>query len=482
MPELNLTKLGGHFAQLEARLEELGTQADRAQLLEAVLDAFDNTVVVSDPSQPDNPIIYVNKNFQAITGYSFEEAVGQNCRFLQGDDHDQSGVRQLRADIEAGRSSHVVIRNYRKDGAMFWNELYLSPIKNRRGEVVLFAGVQNDITERKTLEEKTQRLAAALEQVNEAVLITGPEFEEPGPHVLYVNPVFSDMTGYTSSEIEGRSPRLLQGEKTSRVVLERLRRAVERGEPFSGEAINYRKDGGEYVVEWNIAPVFNQEGTLTHWVSAQRDVTERRDLERRLLQAAQDGRRQLATDLHDTVQQHLIATQMFLKGTAKAAGRAGAARIEAQLEEVDAMLKEAVQQVRGLSRGLEAVQQDEGGLMFALQELTRTTDRLEGVSCAFEYERPVLIGDGERAEHLYRITQEAVGNALKHARASHLIISLAEHPEGHVLRVRDNGQGFPEDVLARQQLRTIRYRADVLGATLSLSNAPTGGAVVEVTF
>ena len=141
--------------------------------------------------------------------------------------------------------------------------------------------------------------------------------------------------------------------------MERLRSAVDRGEPFSGEAINYRKDGSEYVVEWNIAPVFGEEGALTHWVSAQRDVTERRDMERRLLQAAQEGRRQLAADLHDTLQQHLIATQMFLKGTAKTVKRSddeadALAQVEARLEEVDAMLKEAVRQVRELSRGLEA--------------------------------------------------------------------------------------------------------------------------------
>ena len=486
MPELNLVELGGHFAQLETCLTELNTEADRQSLLEAVLDAFDNTVVVSDPNQPDNPIIYVNKNFQAITGYSFEEAVGQNCRFLQGDDRDQAGVKQLREDIRAGRSSHVVIRNYRKDGAMFWNELYISPIKNKEGEVVLFAGVQNDVSERHTLEQRTQRLAAALQQVNEAVLITGPDLEEPGPRILYANPAFAEMTGYDPAEIEGESPRFLQGEKTSEVVLERLRGAVERGEPFSGEAVNYRKDGSEYVVEWNIAPVFGEEGALTHWVSAQRDVTERRDIERRLLQAAQEGRRQLAADLHDTLQQHLIATQMFLKGTAKTvkSGDEGdtLAQVGARLEEVDALLKEAVRQVRELSRGLEATQAGAGGLMFALQELTRNTNRLEGVSCSFEYEKPVLVENRERAEHLHRIAQEAVGNALKHARATRLIVSLAEHSEGHVLRVRDNGRGFPDEVLASQDLRTVGYRATVIGASLSLSNAPAGGAVVEVRF
>ena len=484
MPNLDLIELGGHVAELEARLKELDTDANRQALLEGVLDAFDNTVVVSDPGQPDNPLIYVNKTFREVTGYSFDEAVGQNCRFLQGDDHDQEGVRQLREDIGAGRSSHVTIRNYRKDGTLFWNELYITPIRDRSGEVVLFAGVQNDVTGQKELEQETQRLAAALEQVNEAVLITEAGTEPPGPRILYANPTFEAMTGYDAEEIEGKSPRLLQGEKTSEVVLDRLRRAIKEETPFSGEAVNYRKDGSEYVVAWNIAPMFDQAGRLTHWVSAQRDVSERRALERRLLDAAQEGRRQLATDLHDTVQQQLLATQLFLKNAIQRAHRLGTdtAALEAELQEVSVMLGQAVEQVRSLSRGLEATQLGEDGLMLALQELARTTSRLQGLECSFEYERPVLLEDQERTEHLYRIAQEAVSNVLKHAGASRLLISLARHPEGHALRVRDNGQGFPAHVLESQQLRTIGYRVNELGVTLSLMNADDGGAVVEVVF
>jgi PAS domain S-box-containing protein len=118
-------------------------------------------------------------------------------------------------------------------------------------------------------------LRAAVEAIDEAIVITGAGLEAPGPRILYVNPAFTRMTGYAPEELIGRSPRMLQGPGTDRAVLDRLRTAIKAGRTFEGEGVNYRKDGTPFIVEWLITPV-RQAGRVTHWVSAQRDVTQRR--------------------------------------------------------------------------------------------------------------------------------------------------------------------------------------------------------------
>src|ERR687893_3039539 len=90
------------------------------RLLDRAVAASSNGIVITDPGLPDNPIVYANPAFERTTGYSMEEVVGRNCRFLQGDDRDQSALEELRAAVYEGRHYTVVLRNYRKDGTLFW--------------------------------------------------------------------------------------------------------------------------------------------------------------------------------------------------------------------------------------------------------------------------------------------------------------------------------------------------------------------------
>ena len=143
---------------LVSRNENLGdTMEDQWRLMSVAIDASNNCICITDPRQNDNPIIYVNKGFEKLTGYDREDCVGKNCRFLQGEDQAQEGVDQLRQAIKNGEDTGVILRNYKKDGSLFWNELYLSPIYSQAGELIYFMGVQNDITGRVQHEQNLQR-------------------------------------------------------------------------------------------------------------------------------------------------------------------------------------------------------------------------------------------------------------------------------------------------------------------------------------
>ena len=144
--------------------------------------------------------------------------------------------------------------------------------------------VTREIGARLEAELRLRLVQSAVEQVNEGVVITDAQVTAPGPKILYVNPAFTRMTGYAEQELIGRTPRLLQGPETDAAVMARTRGALRRGESTEGEAINYRRDGSTYLAHWTIHPLRDRAGNLTHWVSVQRDASERRadeDIERR---------------------------------------------------------------------------------------------------------------------------------------------------------------------------------------------------------
>ena len=131
-------------------------------------------------------------------------------------------------------------------------------------------------------EQMLNLLETAVAQAKEAVLITSARLDPPGPEILFVNPAFSEMTGYSQEEVLQKTPRILQGPKSDRAMLTELREALSRGETFSGETVNYRKDGSEYYVEWDITPIRTSGGQISHFLSIQRNVTARKLAENQL--------------------------------------------------------------------------------------------------------------------------------------------------------------------------------------------------------
>lgn len=135
-------------------------------------------------------------------------------------------------------------------------------------------------------EAQLRLLEAAVYYANESILITTAELNQPGPEIVFVNPAFTRITGYTAQEVMGKTPRILQGQKTDRNVLDKLRADLTQGQVFYGEVVNYRKDGTEFNLEWHVAPIHNQSGETTHYISIQRDITERKRKEQKIREQA----------------------------------------------------------------------------------------------------------------------------------------------------------------------------------------------------
>ncbi|HEV7923850.1 MAG TPA: response regulator [Verrucomicrobiae bacterium] len=142
-----------------------------------------------------------------------------------------------------------------------------------------------EVAEHRRAEESLRLLGSAVEQSKESIVITEAELDLPGPKIVFVNPAFTKMSGLSAEEAIGKTPRILQGPRTDRAVLNRLRQNLQRGEPFEGETVNYRKDGKEFTLEWQIAPIRDASGTLTHFVAIQRDITARKQFEAQSIQS-----------------------------------------------------------------------------------------------------------------------------------------------------------------------------------------------------
>ncbi len=155
-----------HFSDI---LDALPTE-EKSKLLELIAAATNVTaegIVISDPTLPDNPIIYANEGFVRLTGYERDEVLGRNCRFLQGEETDPKAADEIRRAVKDGRPCQVDILNYRKDGQHFWNRLSIAPLINHLGEIVNFVGVQFDITILKETQERLEQANKHLERFQE---------------------------------------------------------------------------------------------------------------------------------------------------------------------------------------------------------------------------------------------------------------------------------------------------------------------------
>ena len=136
------------------------------QILTQILDGSVNGITLSDPDQDDNPIVYANKAFEKISGYSNDETVGRNCRFLQGQEKDQEELQLIRDAIKNNKPVEVTLKNFRKNGELFYNRLSITPLFDNEGHLIYFLGVQYDVTEQILAQQEIKTLTDTLHKLS----------------------------------------------------------------------------------------------------------------------------------------------------------------------------------------------------------------------------------------------------------------------------------------------------------------------------
>lgn len=344
-------------------------------------------------------------------------------------------------------------------------------------------------------EETIRLLLSAVQQSKDSIIITTAKLDPPHPKIAFVNPAFSQMTGYTAEEVLGKTPRLLQGAKTDRALLDDLRQHLSDGIPFHGEAINYHKDGTEFYIEWHITPIRNVRSSITHFVAIQRDITARKLMEQerdRLLEREQATRAE--AEAANRIKDEFLATLSHELRT-PLTPILGWSRVlqtnklsEAKLQEVLAKIElHAKRQVQLVDDLLDLSRIVQGKLALNLTSVTLVTPiaaALETVRLAAEAKSiriktmldstvGQVMGDAGR---LQQVMWNLLSNAIKFTPEGGCIMVELERVDRYAqIAVSDTGQGIHFDFLPfvfdrfRQEDSSITRRFGGLGLGLAIS-------------
>ncbi len=180
---------------------------EELRLHDRAMSASSCGITIADALDPNLPLIYVNEAFEHVTGYPVPEVVGRNCRFLQRDDRDQPGLTMLRNALQRGENCTITLRNYRKDGSLFWNELFTSPVFDPNGKLTHFVGIQTDISSRKSAEEQLVTRTSELERTiaelrsTQAMLVHAEKMNALGQMVAGVAHEINNPISFVNSNL-----------------------------------------------------------------------------------------------------------------------------------------------------------------------------------------------------------------------------------------------------------------------------------------
>ena len=275
----NLISVQSLVLDITARCQTEQKLQEAKILLEKTFASLEEVILVTD-HQTRN-IIACNAALQTVFGYTCEEMIGRNTEILHQDRAAYERIgRQAAAGLDAAGFYRTECLMKHKDGALFPTESMVTEMRNDLGERSGLVVVIRDITARKQAEEERLRLAAAIEQSGEMVLITDRE-----GIIQYINPVLERITGYDRQELLGQTPRLLKSGRQDDAYYQELWETVSDGGIWKGHFVNRKKDGSFFDVDVTISPVRNLAGEITHYVSVKRDTTEQLKIKKMLIQA-----------------------------------------------------------------------------------------------------------------------------------------------------------------------------------------------------
>jgi PAS domain S-box-containing protein len=442
-----LSSLRSENEQLRRQLERARATAHYAQLVfENSLDA----IIIADD---DGRYLDVNQAAVELFGFSVDQFLKMRVSDIQTWEGEEKCPeifeKYLQADSSVGEFRFIDAGGRKR----------IARYSAQRIGPGLHRSIMRDVTDQRARDEQLRLLTKAVQNSNDAIIITEADpFDEPGPRILYVNEAFERMTGYRREEVLGRTPRILQGEKTDRAMLDRIRAALTNWYPVRVEVVNYRKDGVEFLVDLSLFPVIGEQGEQAYWIGVQRDVTEQREAEHKILESLK-LKDMLLREIHHRIKNNLQLVSSLL---------------ELQLNDgnkslVQPFVNEAQSRIEAMALVHEHLYENENPESVAMDEFIAVLVnhlhgmfRVSGINCTTKCDRVTVPVD--MAIPLGLILNELVTNAIKHAfpesRNGRLTVRFHRFGDEIEVEVEDDGIGLPEDLYQRESaslgLRLVR--------------------------
>ncbi|MEQ8765621.1 MAG: PAS domain S-box protein [Planctomycetota bacterium] len=450
------------FAAARDISEQKATE-QRLLLYRSAIDATMSGVSIADARLPDYPLVYVNESFARISGYSIDEVLGKNCRFLQGPATDAEHRRKLHDAIDEGRHTRVTIRNYRKDGTPFWNDVSLNPVRGEDGDVDYFVGVQDDVTRNveSDIERRDQeaRLRALFNSTAEGILGIDPE-----GRCTFSNESARRMLQHSAEDVVGRPIAEVVGWKERHLPeLEEALEQIEGDEParLMGQKF-WRSDGMMVPVEICVQPIEVDDQRLGNVLTFE-DITERTlqakklELAQRQAEAANRAKSEFLANMSHEIRTPLAAVMAFAellrlevkshkeKDFVSAIDR----NVRALLDIVNDILDLSKVEAERLEMHVEEVDVPE--LISDIRSFMEMRAEEADLSLDIECETPIpKVIQSDRAR-LRQVLMNLVGNALKFTERGGVQIRLAHFEPKRLLEivVTDTGIGIAPELVDR---------------------------------
>jgi PAS domain S-box-containing protein len=437
--------------QAEAELRKLSRAVQQSPATVVITDAQGN-------------IEYVNPKFTQVTGYSFEEAIGQNPRILKSGETTPEEYKELWDTITSGREWRGQFHNKKRNGELCWESASISPIKDADGVITHFVAVKEDITAMKEAQDELAKLSLVASKTDNTVIITDKD-----GLIEWVNDGFTRMTGYTLPEVVGKKPGpILQGPLSDPETITRIGAYLRKEEPFTEEILNYNKSGRPCWVSMDITPIRNERGEVVRFISIQRDITQRKETEEALRQAkeAADAANRAKTEFLASMSHEIRTPMNAIIGMAELLEETPLNQEQRKFVDVfhsaGENLLNIINDILDLSKveagqiTLENIDFDLGEMMEKVCEVMALRAHEKGIelACRLMPEVPaLLVGDPGR---LRQVLTNLMGNAIKFTERGEVVLEVGlagpdQAPEAEsaqitlLFSIKDTGIGIPPE-------------------------------------
>ena len=389
-------------------------------------------------------------------------------------------LRELIHQLNKGAAGDLSVRVHRKSQdeigqlALFFN-LFMEKLETYNKHL------EAEIADRKKIEEalrvSEEKYRSVMENAPDPIIV----YDMDG-RVTYLNPAFTNVFGWQLEECLGKRMENFVPDENWEETRQGLE-IIAAGKPFSSiETRRFTKDGKLLDVSVRGSVYRDRNGKLLGSVIIHRDVTDLKRLEKEVMDIGDKERQKIGQDLHDDLCPHLIGIEGLATVLKRKIGNSHG-EMAALCEMIVAHLKEAISKTRRMARGLCPVYLVDHGLASSLNELSRNTETVFGVTCEFKTTGPLVVKDNIAATHVFRIVQEAVHNAVKHGRADQITIESTTQNDRITIRVSDNGIGIPKELETDGMgLRIMRFRAKMINAALDIRSRENQGTSVHLSL